>query len=196
MMRIIKDLIQLAFAFSCAAMMTGCASSPAHLQATSRLSQPPPGKALINFHRPSNYGGMEKYAIFDGDGNMLIDLPGRSEYQHVCAPGKHVFIGWADQVSVVEAEVEADKIYDAMVDIGMGWVRANIKLIPLNQGDPRRAELAEFERRATTVYQLNRNDHVAQYEAAHKGRIEQIRKDFLAGAKSDRVRRLKPDDAR
>jgi len=61
-----------------------------------------------------------------------------AQFQHVCDPGEHLFLAWADQASVVKAELEAGKVYDIMVDISMGWVRGNIKLIPLAKDDDRR----------------------------------------------------------
>jgi len=59
---------------------------------------------------------------------MLMDQPGVSLFQHVCNPGEQVFIVWADHVTVVKADLAADKIYDIMVDVGMGWVQPNIVL--------------------------------------------------------------------
>ncbi len=174
----------------------GCAGLPKHLKQVQRIEQPPPGKALVNFHRPSNWGGAEKFAIFDGSGHMLIDLPGGSEFQYVADPGENVFMAWADHVTVVKADVAPDKIYDIMVDIGMGWVRGNIKLVPLTKNDPRRAELAKFEKREKKVLAQNREEHVNEYEAKNKERVEEIKRDFLGGTKSERVSVLSRDDCR
>jgi len=173
------------------------AGLPKHLVTTNHLAAPPSGKALVNFHRPSNFGGGEKFAIFDESGKMLMDLPGGAEFQLVCDPGQKIFMGWADHVSVVKAELTADKTYDIMVDIGMGWMRGNIQLIPLGKGDARRDKLAEFEKRESKrVLALNRNQHVEDYEAKNQKRVEEIKKDFLGGAKTDRVAHLSKDDCR
>ena len=175
----------------------GFGGLPKHLVKTDHISAPPSGKALVNFHRPSNWGGAEKFAIFDDTGKMLIDLPGGAEFQMVCDPGRKIFIAWADQVSVVKADLAADKTYDIMVDIGMGWVRGNIRLIPLAKGDPRREKLAEFEKRESKrVVAQNRNKHVEDYETKNQGRIQEIKKDFLGGEKSERVAVLNQDDCR
>jgi hypothetical protein len=177
------------------ALLSGCAGLPKHLTKTTRIEAPPSGKALVNIHRPSGYGG-GKFAVFEASGKMLIDMPGGCEFQYVCDPGQHVFIGWADHVTVVKADVAADKIYDIMIDIGMGWVKANIRLVPLAKGDERRAKLADFERREKNVLALNRNEHVEKYEAKNKDRIADIKKDFLGGDKTDRVSVLNKDDCR
>jgi hypothetical protein len=177
------------------ALLAGCASFPKDLTITPRLEQPPAGKALVNFHRPSKWGGAERFAIFSGDGAVLVDLPGAAQFQHVCDPGEHLFLAWADQASVVKAELEAGKVYDIMVDISMGWVRGNIKLIPLAKDDDRRARLGEFEKRERVVSQ-SRTAHLSEYEQKNKGRIEEIKQDFLSGEKSDRVSVLRKEDCR
>ncbi len=174
----------------------GCAGLPKHLTKTQRLSQPPEGKALVNFHRPSTWGGAQLLPIMDRNGRMLIDLPGGSEFQYVCDPGEQVFIAWAEHVSVVKANVAAGKIYDIMVDLAPGWIRANIMVNPMTKADPRRPRLPEFERREKQVLALNRNDHVTDFESRNQQRVQQIKTDFLGGQKSQRVRSLAPDDCR
>jgi hypothetical protein len=163
---------------------------------THRIASPPSGKALVNFHRPTAYGGNERVPIFDGTGKMLIDLPGKSEFQVVCDPGEQLFIAWADHVSVVKADLAADKTYDIMVDVGMGWMEANIRLMPLSKDDPRRAKLDDFERRERHVWAMERNKHVIDYEAKNQERVQQIKKDFIAGEKSDRMGFLSKSDCR
>jgi hypothetical protein len=176
-------------------VLSGCSSLPKDMSVTPRLDQAPAGKALVNFHRPSKWGGAERFAIFDGKGTMLVDLPGGAEFQYVCDPGEQVFIAWADQVSLVKADVAAGKVYDIMVDISMGWVRGNIKLIPLAKSDERRPRLAEFEKKEKVLAQ-SRTAHITEYEQKHQAKLDEIKKDFLAGAKSERVRHLAKDDCR
>ena len=178
------------------ALLTGCAGLPKHVATTTRVANPPPGKALVNFHRPTGYGGMALFPIFDGDGKFICDLPGQSVYQYTCDAGKHLFIGWADHVTVLEAEVDANKIYDVMVDVGMGWIQANIRMTPLAKDVPRGARLAEFEKREKWVVAIQRDGHVAEYEQKNQARVQQIKSDFLGGEKSERTRSLQKDDCR
>ena len=174
----------------------GCAGIPTNVK-VSRITQPPPGKALVNFHRPTNYGGAMLLPIFDDNGKMLMDLPGGSLFQHVCDPGQHVFITWADHVTVLKADVAPDKIYDILVDVSMGWVQANIFFSPLAKDSPRRAKLAEFEKREKKTLGLNASaPRVAEYEANSQKRIADIKRDFLGGKKDERVKYLNNDDCR
>ena len=175
----------------------GCASVPKTCRIVARISQPPPGKALVNFHRPSSYGKPVGVPIFDINGKMLVDMRGASLFQIVCDPGEPVFIGWAEHVTVIKANLAPDKIYDVMVDVAPGWVSANIFFTPLTKDHPRRAKLAEFDRREKWTIAINPDSpRVAEYEAKNRERIELIKQDFLGGSKSDRVIYLHKYDCR
>ena len=86
------------------------------------IVEAPEGKALVNFHRPSSYGGHREYVIFDSFTFVGLDL-GEQRFQYLADPGEHIFIGyltgsmWAT-VSVIKATLEAGKIYDCVVDAG------------------------------------------------------------------------------
>ena len=135
--------------------------------------------------------------IFDVNGKMLVDMRGASLFQCVCNPGEQVFIGWAEHVTVIKADLAPNKIYDVMVDVAPGWVTANIFFTPLTKGDPRRADLAKFEKREKWTIAINPDSpRVAEYETQNHERIEQIKNDFLKGEKSDRVKVLAKDDCR
>jgi hypothetical protein len=128
---------------------------------------------------------------------MLVDMRGASLFQIVCDPGETVFIGWAEHVTVIKADLAPDKIYDVMVDVAPGWVTANIFFTPLTKGDHRRADLADFDRREKWTIAINLDSpRVAEYEAMNHERIEQIKRDFLSGEKSERVKVLAKDDCR
>lgn len=175
----------------------GCASVPKTSKVVARISQPPPGKALVNFHRPSSYAKPTSVPIFDINGKMLVDMRGNSLFQCVCDPGETVFIGWAEHVTVIRADLAPDKVYDVMVDVAPGTFGANIFFTPLTKNSPRRAKLAEFERREKWTIAINPDSpRVAEYEAKNRERIEQIKKDFLSGAKSDRAWFLEKYDCR
>ena len=176
--------------------LCGCATANhSVLPKEQRLARPPEGKALINFHRVTNWGAAQPYPIFDSNGRYLCELPGNAEFQYVCAPGEQVFIGWADQVSVVKARVAANQTYDVMVDVAMGWMTADIKFKAMKKGDPRRGELPQFEKRERLV-EPRRTEYIASYESKNQARVAEIKRDFLAGHKAERVQHLAEDDCR
>jgi hypothetical protein len=176
------------------ALCSGC-GTPRQTTQVQRLAVPPPGKALVNFHRPSNAAGLITYPIFHENGQMLSKLPRRGLFQYFCDPGEQVFISWGEHVSVIKADLAADKVYDIMADFRLGWVRNDFALVPLAKGDKRRAELAKFEAREVLTV-LDRSDDVIRYETDHKAKIEEIRRDFLGGEKADRVSRITKEDCR
>jgi hypothetical protein len=197
-MKTLKNGAKFLFPMVMAALLgAGCAGIPKTDVTVARISQPPPGKALVNFHRPSGSAGGRAFAIFDGNGKMLVDIVGKSLYQKVCDPGEQVFIGSADHVSVVKADLAPDKIYDIMVDISIGWVRENIYLTAVDKNARRRSQLAEFERREKLTLGLNTAEpHVTEYEAGRAAAIAQIKADFLGGPKANRLQHLQKDDCR
>ena len=89
--------------------MAGCASRSQYPKVVQRISQPPPGKALVNFQRPSSYGKPISVPLFDINGKMLVDMRGASLNQIVCDPGEKVFIGWAEHVTVIKADLAPTK---------------------------------------------------------------------------------------
>jgi|GEM_PF-1157478 len=194
----IRKSIGLTAALVATALMTGCASVPKTSKVVERISQPPPGKALVNFHRPSSYGKPVGVSIFDINGKMLVDMRGASLFQAVCDPGETVFISWTELVvTVIKADLASDKIYDVMVDVAPGIFTANIFLKPLTKGDPRRAKLAEFDKREKWTLAIDpASPRVAEYEAKNQKRIQEIKQDFLGGKKSERVKLLAEDDCR
>lgn len=99
------------------------------------LSAPPSGKSLVNFHRPSGFGGAADFRIFDRE-NLIGNVAGGCLFQYVCDPGEHVFVGTSQSTSVVRADLAADKVYDIVINVGMGFIRADYQ-------EPREAQRAQ-----------------------------------------------------
>ena len=84
-----------------------------------------------------------------------------------------------------------------MVNVAPGWVTAKILLTPLTKNGSRREDLAKFDKREKWTITINpESPCVAEYETQNRERIEQMKKDFLNGDKSDRVKVLSKDDCR
>jgi len=199
------------------ASLTGCAPFPFYSKNaihSQRLDTPPPGKALVNFHMPSEWGGKVTVPIFKDDGELIGALIGGSEFQYACDPGSQVFIGFADtpqqfkglvnepgdvvgSIAVLQADVSPDKIYDVVIDISMGWSMPAIYLSPVTKGSDRRQELPKFEKRERKVSSgLLKSESYEQYSEKESIRIAGIKRDFVSGVKNDRLRHLNADDCR
>ena len=195
-------------------------SAPKTTVATERIGQPPPTKALVNFHYPLNsydstmgsllgadindeavpVGNIE---IFDGNGQLLIYLPEDCVFQHVCDPGEQLFLAWfslgatdANNAAVVKADLLPGETYDILVGIKNGWSKNTASIIPLTKDEPQRAKLAKFEGRERWAVALNpHSPRVNKFEAHMTGQIEKIQTDLMNG-KTNRVLYLHPDDHR
>ncbi len=204
------------FVFGCSAtvlaLSSGCASFKfdQNVVRSTRISQPPPGKALVNFHRPSNWAGAYLSPVFDGNRQFIGLLEGASEFQWVCPPGEHVFVSWSEApitmkqaqapsgaVAALQAQVQADKVYDVMVDLTPGWGSPPVAFAPLTRGSERRDRLAEFEGREKKVTSgMQPTADVTEYQRNRQNKAQGILQDFVQGSKRDKLRYLKPDDFR
>jgi hypothetical protein len=183
----------LLLATALALVLAGCGGTR-FMDKAERQSAPPAGKALVNFHRPSNWGGGQDYPIFDRKA-LIGNLKGGSQFQYACDPGDHLFIGRADHVTAVKANVEAGKVYDILVDTSPGAWQLNIFLSPVAKDDARRSQLASFEKREKPLALADHED-ARKYEEKQSKDLDQIIRDFDGGGKADRLKTLSPQDAR
>lgn len=72
---------------------------------------PPAGKAMIIFVRSSGGGGVANYTLLDGKGNFVGELPAKGHTKYVTDAGHRTFIVWAENTTMVEADIAADKTY-------------------------------------------------------------------------------------
>ena len=195
-MRILKSLAVCAPLFL---FVQGCGSTLYMREALPNevLTAPPPGKALVNVHRPSDYGGNRLYSIFDR--TKFVGLTeGEQRFQYVCDPGEHVFVGYLNSsiwatVSVIKADLAADKVYDCVVD--SGYFTSSIAVNPLPKNERRRPKIPDWEEDETAMI-LDGASGYAEWEADQQEKNEEILKDFLKGDKGDRVKTLAKDDCR
>ncbi|MGE0707864.1 MAG: hypothetical protein AB7N76_12855 [Planctomycetota bacterium] len=179
-------------------VLAGCGGVPHMREAEpgELLSAPPAGKVLVNFNRDSGYGGHRVYAFFDGT-RFVGCNKGAQRVQYVCEPGQHVFIGyltssiWAT-VSVVDAELLPDKVYDCIVDIG--YFTAMIAMNPLKRGDARRGRLADWDEDQDTLV-LDPEGRAVRYEAEQAETNQKILDEHKTKER-DPAKVLAPDDHR
>ena len=115
-------------------MAFGCAGSSQFMRkaAPSEVG-PTPDKALVYFMRPSGFGFAIHFQIWDS--HELIGLAqAKSFFVYECDPGKHLFIGIAENKHAVEAELEAGKSYYILTQVRMGGWKARMGFIPVTRG--------------------------------------------------------------
>jgi len=158
-----------------------------------RISLPPSGKALVNLYRPM--GGPIRNPIFDETGKLLMDMPGKSTCQLVLEPGSKSLISWcgANPISVTSLNLAPDKTYDLVL---AAVAFKGVFFVPLSQAPKKLKDLQKLEKAAPGVYVMERDAEALAYEAMQKEKIEEIKRDFLGGRKSDRVVKVRKDDCR
>ena len=201
-------------------------SGPKTSVETERINQPPPGKALVNFHFPKDAMlntldsldalfdtdaearesekkstlSAGEVAIFDGSSQLLIYLPQDCVFQHVCDPGEQVFMAWRgprSRATVVKADLLPDEIYDILVGkTAAGLTYDNASLIPMAKENPKRAKLAKYEVRAILPVALNSSSPRVANLEAQMAGQIEKTQTDLLNGKTNRVLYLHPDDHR
>jgi len=160
-----------------------------------KITTPPEGKTVVNFHRPTSYGGGEPLYVFDRY-KFIGNCIGSTSFQYVCDPGEHVFIGHGETRTVISAQLLADKVYDVVVDVGMGMWRASVKLYALRKNDERRHHWQDWEAGDERLLVLDELQPIANHEDRLQSENSEIMNDFLGGDKVERLQVLKEDDHR
>jgi hypothetical protein len=164
------------------------------MEGEAAITTPPAGKTLVNFHRPSGWGGGADFPVFDRE-TLIGNVGGSCMLQYVCDPGEHVFLGTADSTSVIRADLAPDQVYDIVVNIGFGVFKANITLDPITKDHEKRAEVSSWEARENLMIFVD-DEKSRNYESRRRDHTRVALQDFLAGEKQDRVRVLGRDDHR
>ena len=127
-------------------MMFGCAGSSQYMRKTAPpVGGPSPEKALVYFMRPSGFGFAINFQIWDS--RELIGLAqAKSFFVYECDPGKHLFIGLAENKRAVEAELEAGKSYYILTQVKMGAWKARMGFVPVTRGSEYWDKVEEYRK--------------------------------------------------
>ena len=115
-------------------VLSGCASSMM-LKAETKL-EPGPDYAVVNFIRPSSFGGAIKFGIWDKD-NFIGILTPKNYIQYKASPGEHMFMARAENWAVLKATVAAGKTYYILGEPRMGAWKARVALTVAEPNDPK-----------------------------------------------------------
>jgi hypothetical protein len=184
--------MRLLLALACSLLITGC-GTPRYMTKAAHVSAPPADQALVNFHRPSSWGGSEQFNVWDGE-QLVGFIAGNELIQYPCQPGLHHFVLRDGNVSVAQGEVHAGQVYDIVLDIKPGPWSVSALINPVSRDDERRPKLAGWTTDETPLA-LTDPAH-ASYVSAQAAEIRRIIDDFTTGAKRDRLHTFTADDHR
>ncbi|MEO6786266.1 MAG: hypothetical protein ABI318_09060 [Chthoniobacteraceae bacterium] len=181
-----------------ALMLAGCAgpiTRPSEMM--SKTGRPAvvasPGKSLVLFHRPRNHQGWPLYTGVWDSTHFIGDLGNGHSIAYECNPGTHYFINRSvERVGVIEAKLLPNQTYDIRTNIAGAFI-ASFQIEPMKAGDRERKRLGDWEEKHAWMTRATRADG---YESAKQGDIQEVLRDFVSGAKRDRVRHLGADDHR
>ena len=114
-------------------LIAGCAGESQYMRKSTPPTAPPPDKALVYFMRPSGFGFAINFQIYDR--YELVGLSqAKSYFAYACDPGKHLFIGVAENKRAVDADLEAGKSYYIITGVHMGGWKARMSFVPVTRG--------------------------------------------------------------
>jgi hypothetical protein len=162
----------------------------------SALAAPPPGKAIVNFHRPDAWAarGLD-YSIFDRE-KLIGSSRAGTWFQYVCEPGEHLFLGTALLNSAVRAQLDPDRVYDILITVGFDFRHwHDIELVPITRSHPEFGRPHEWEVQQQ-LRAFEKNDYARTYEQSRASWAHQAIEDFEQGSDRPRLRNLERDDYR
>ncbi len=118
-------------------MCFGC-TFPGHSSYMLTQKAPPPdvpasGNALIYFMRPAGYGYGIHFPIYH-EKDLIGLSQAKSYFTYECKPGRHRFLGMAENKFGLKAELGPDKTYFVLTKAHTGKTKARIEIIPVTPG--------------------------------------------------------------
>lgn len=149
-------------------LLLGCTGSSKYMNKASAPEGSSPGKALVYFMRPSGFGYAIHFQIWEN--YRLIGLSqAKCYFAYECDPGKHLFIGRAENKRAVEADLEAGKTYYIITQVKMGGWKARMGFIPVTRGSEYWDKVELYKQELS--YMVSQKEVVEQWEAKRKGKI-------------------------
>jgi hypothetical protein len=178
-----------------ALILVGCAgTSKFMVKSDPPKAGPPPDKSVVYVMRPSGFGFAINFQIWDRD-RLIGVSQAKSYFVYVCDPGKHLFIGIAENKVAVDADLAPGKSYYIITEPRMGGWKARLAMTPVTKGsehwDKVEALKAEME------YIVPVEEEVRAWDAAKKDEARSLVDFFEKNPEREKYTgRLGPDDGR
>jgi hypothetical protein len=174
-------------------LMTGCAGSSQYMVKATPTATPPPEKALVYFMRPSGMAFAVNFQIWDSDRFVGLSQA-KSYFAYECDPGKHLFLGFAENKVAVETDLEAGKSYYIGTNVRMGAMKARMDFTPATRGSQLWGQVEEYKKSLNFI--AIKEEERAKWEAAKKQEAQRFIDYFSTGEGKSQVLRLNKEDGR
>lgn len=153
----------------------------------------PADKAVVYFMRPSGMGFAINFQIWDG--TKFIGLSqAKSYFAYECDPGKHLFMGFAENKVAVQADLAAGKEYYIGTNVRMGAWKARMGFTPVTKGSELWGKVDLYKQQ---LHYITLDEaQAATYEASKKAEARTYVDNFTKGDWQSQVLTLSKDDGR
>ncbi len=130
-------------------------------------------KAMVYFLRPSGLGYAIHFQIWDyykSDYKLIGLSQAKSYFAYECDPGKHLFIGFAENKRAVEADIEAGKSYYIITQVKMGGWKARMAFIPVTRESEFWNQVDSYKKELHFI--VPEKGVIAQWESTKKAKIQ------------------------
>jgi hypothetical protein len=174
-------------------IVLGCGGKSVYMVPAKPVAGPSPDKALVYFMRPSGMGLAINFEIWDADHFVGLSQA-KSYFVYECDPGKHLFIGLAENKVALKADLDAGKSYYVGTNIRTGWGTARMQFTPVTRGSELWDKVEEYKKSLNCV--AAKEAERAKWEAAKKRGLPDIIEHFTYGVGKANVPTLSKEDGR
>jgi hypothetical protein len=141
------------------------------VKADAPTAGPPPDKALVYVMRPSGMGFAINFQVWDRD--QFIGLSqAKSYFAYLCAPGRHLFIGIAENKVAVEAYLAPGKSYYILTGPRMGAWKARLAMNSVTQGSEYWEKVDALKQKLEFIVPVA--EQVQNWDAAKKAEVASL----------------------
>lgn len=125
---------------------TGCTASSKfmHELPPGATPQPAADQATVIFVRHSSLGAAIRTTIVDEHGDFVGDSLAHGAFARRFPPGRHMFVVWAENTDVLQADLAPGKMYYVEVDPAMGAFSARMHLFAIKPSSESWKDLKEW----------------------------------------------------
>jgi hypothetical protein len=172
-------------------MVCGCAGSSKYMIEAAHPTSMPAEKAVVYFLRPSGMGFGVNFQIWDRD-KLIGVSQAKSCFRYLADPGKHLFLGIAENKVAVAADVQSGKTYHIIISPRIGRSEAWMVFEPVLKGSENWEDIGKI--RTELQYIEAKPEELAAEEVERKQQAQKLVRFFEEWEKY--MVKLSPEDGR